>query len=150
MRVWRRDDRGEDLFVRNVLVVSTVEHAEEALRNQVGDADRVKVVVPVVRQGVLDWLANDQRAFSHAEHVAERTAEQLPGETVEAVAGEAKVELAIQDALATFPADEIVVAVRPEEEEGLVESRATADVSTLSVEGVPVRLVVISDEEARS
>jgi hypothetical protein len=131
--------------VRNVLVVSTVEHAEEALRKQVGDADRVKVVVPVVRQGVLDWLANDQRAFSHAEQVAERTAEQLPGETVEAVAGEAKVELAIRDALATFPADEIVVAVRPEDEEGLVESRATADLSTLSVEGVPVRLVVISD-----
>jgi hypothetical protein len=131
--------------VRNVLVVSTVEHAEEALRNQVGDADRVKVVVPVVRQGVLDWLANDQRAFSHAEQVAERTAEQLPGETVEAVAGEAKVDLAIRDALATFPADEIVVAVRPEDEEGLVESRATADIATLSVEGVPVRLVVISD-----
>jgi hypothetical protein len=133
------------LFVRNVLVVSTVEHANDALRDQVGDADRVKVVVPVVRQGVLDWLANDQRAFSHAEQVAERTAEQLPGETVEAVAGEAKVELAIRDALATFPADEIVVAVRPEDEEGLVESRATADLSKRSVEGVPVRMVVISD-----
>jgi hypothetical protein len=77
--------------------------------------------------------------------VAERTAEQLPGETVEAVAGEADVELAIRDALATFAADEIVVAVRPEDEEGLVESRATADVSNRTVDGVPVRLVVISD-----
>jgi hypothetical protein len=131
--------------MRNVLVVSTVEHAEWALRDQVGDADRVKVVVPVVRQGVLDWLANDQRAFSEAEQVAERTAERLPGETVEAVAGEANVELAIRDALATFAADEIVVAVRPEDEEGLVESRATADLSERSVDGVPVRLVVISD-----
>ena len=73
--------------MRSVLVVSTVEHAEAALRAQVGDADVIKVVVPVVRQGVLDWLANDQRAFSHAERVAESTAEQLPGETVEAVAG---------------------------------------------------------------
>jgi hypothetical protein len=131
--------------MRSVLVVSTVEHAEAALRSQVGDADMIKVVVPVVRQGVLDWLANDQRAFSQAEQVAERTAEQLPGETVEAVAGEAKVELAIRDALATFAADEIIIAVRPEDEEGLIESRATADVSTRSVEGVPVRLVVISD-----
>jgi hypothetical protein len=131
--------------VRNVLVVSTVEHAEEALRDQVGDADRITVVVPVVRQGVLDWLANDQRAFSHAEEVAERTAEQLPGETVEAVAGEANVELAIRDALATFAADEIVVAVRPEDEEGLIESKATADLAERSVDGVPVRLVVISD-----
>jgi hypothetical protein len=130
--------------VRSVLVVSTVEHAEAALSAQVGDADRIKVVIPVVRQGVIDWLANDQRAFSQAVDVAERTAEQLPGETVEAVAGEADVELAIRDALATFAADEIVIAVRPEDEEGLIESRATGDVSTRSVDGVPVRLVVVS------
>ena len=131
--------------MRNVLVVSTVEHAEQALRDEVGDADRVMVVVPVVRQGVLDWLANDERAFSHAEEVAERTADELPGETVEAVAGEANVELAIRDALATFAADEIVVAVRPADEEGLVESRATADLPQRDVDGVPVRLVVIPD-----
>jgi hypothetical protein len=130
--------------VRSVLIVSTVEHAEAALRAQVGDADMIKVVVPVVRQGVLDWLANDQRAFSHAERVAENTAEQLPGETVEAVAGEADVELAIRDALATFAADEILVAVRPEDEEGFVESKATADISKRDVDGVPVRLVVVS------
>ena len=129
---------------KNVLVVSTVEHADDVLRAHVGEADAIKVVVPVVRQGVLDWLANDQRAFSHAERVAERTAEQLPGETVDAVAGEADVELAIRDALATFAADEIVIAVRPEEEEGLVESKATAGASKRSVDGVPVRLVVIS------
>jgi hypothetical protein len=131
--------------VRNVLVVSTVEHGEAILRDELGDTDRVKVVVPVVRQGVLDWLANDERAFSHAEEVAERTAQELPGETVETVAGEADVELAIRDALATFAADEIVVAVRPEDEEGLVESRATAKLSKRSVDGVPVRLVVISE-----
>jgi hypothetical protein len=42
----------------------------------------------VVRQGVLDWLANDERAYGHAEKVAERTADSLAGETAEAVAGE--------------------------------------------------------------
>jgi hypothetical protein len=83
-----------------------------------GRAETIKVVVPVVRQGVLDWLANDQDAIGHAERVAERTADQLPGETVDAGAGTANVRLAIRDALATFPADEIVVAVRPKEEEG--------------------------------
>lgn len=130
--------------MRNVLIISTVEHAEDDLRAQVGAADTIKVVVPVVRQGLLDWLANDQRAFAHAERVAERTAEQLPGETVDAVAGEADVELAIRDALATFAADEIVIAVRPEDEEGLVEAKATASAPTHSVNGIPVRLVVIS------
>jgi hypothetical protein len=128
---------------RNVLVISTVEHADDVLRAHVGEADAIKVVVPVVRQGVLDWLANDERAFSHAERVAERTAERLSGETVDAVAGEADVDLAIRDARATFPADEIVVAVRPEEEEGLVESAATDTAPQHRLEGVPVRYVVI-------
>jgi hypothetical protein len=131
---------------RNVLVISTVEHADDVLRAHVGEADTIKVVVPVVRQGVLDWLANDQEAFGHAERVAERTAERLSGETVDAVAGEADVGLAIRDALATFTADEIVVAVRPEEEEGFVESSATDTArQDRLVEGVPVRVVVIGD-----
>ena len=109
----------------NVLVVSTVDHPEEVLRRHLGGTDKLKVVVPVVRQGVLDWLANDQKAFSHAEHIAEDVAAHLPGETVEAKAGEADVGLAIRDALATFPADEIVIAVRPTDQEGKVESAAT-------------------------
>ena len=130
---------------RNVLVVSTVEHEDDVLRAHVEEAATIKVVVPVVRQGALDWLANDQKAFGHAERVAARTAEQLPGETVDSAAGEANVALAIRDALATFPADEIVVAVRPDEEEGLVESIATDSAPQQRLEGVPVRYVVIRD-----
>ena len=87
---------------RNVLVISTVEHADDVLRAHVGEAETIKVVVPVVRQGVLDWLANDQEAIGHAEHVAEHTADQLPGETVEAGAGEAGVGLAIATLLRPF------------------------------------------------
>jgi hypothetical protein len=132
-------------MTKNVLVVSTVEHADDVLRAHVGQADTIKVVVPVVRQGALDWLANDQKAFGHAEEVAERTADQLPGEAVEAVAGEANVGLAIRDALATFPADEIVVAVRPGEEEGFIESIVTDSAPQHRIEGVPVRTVVIAD-----
>lgn len=132
-------------MARRVLIVSTVEHGDDELQAQVGEADEIKVVVPVVRQGALDWLANDEKAFGHAERLAERTADQLPGETVETVAGEANVGLAIRDALATFPADEIVVAVRPSDEEGLVESVATDSAPQRSVEGVPVRFVVIPD-----
>ncbi|HZB23146.1 MAG TPA: hypothetical protein VE444_04820, partial [Gaiellaceae bacterium] len=119
--------------------------SDDVLREHVGDADTLKVVVPVVKQGILDWLANDEAAFSHAQEVAGRTADELPGETVEAVAGEADVGLAIRDALATFPADEIVVAVRPADQEGAVESVATDTAPRHSVGGVPVRFVVIPD-----
>ena len=130
---------------RNILVVSTVEHADDVLRAHVGETDAIKVVVPVVRQGMLDWLANDQKAFGHAEEVADHTAEQLSGETVEAVAGEADVDLAIRDALATFPADEIVVAVRSADRAGLVEKLAMDDAPRHSIAGVPVRFMVIPD-----
>jgi hypothetical protein len=130
---------------KNVLVVSTVEEAESFLRTHLDEADTIKVVVPVTGQGILDWLASDEKAFGHAERVAERTAERLPGETADAVAGEANVGLAIRDALATFPADEIVIAVRPDEEEGLVELIATEDAPQHSVDGVPVRHLVVPD-----
>jgi hypothetical protein len=132
-------------MARRVLVVSTVEGVESRLRAELGDdVDEVKVVVPAVRQGVLDWLANDERAFAHAREEAERTAAGLPGETVEAVPGVADVDLAIRDALATFPADEIVVAVHSEGASGPVERAATQDISR-SVGGIPVRQLVVPD-----
>jgi len=128
-----------------VLIVSTVEHADDALREHLGDADAVKVVVPIVRQGILDWLANDDRAYREAERIAKRTADEVPGETVDAVPGEADVDLAIRDALATFPADEIVVAVHPDEDQGAVESMATDSAPTRSFDGIPVRYVVVRE-----
>lgn len=130
---------------RKVLVVSTVDEPESSLRSQVRDGDTLKVVVPVVGQGVLDWLANDESAFSHAQDVADRTADELPGDIVEAVAGESDVELAIRDALATFPAEEIVIVVRPPDQRGVVEAGATEYVPAGSFDGIPVRRVVITE-----
>lgn len=128
-----------------ILIVSTVEHAEDKLRPHVGCRDEIRVVVPVVRQGVFDWLANDERAFSHAESVAEATADALPGETVEALAGEADVDLALRDALAEFVPDEILIAVRPDDEQGFVESIATGNAPHNTFQGIPVRYLTIRD-----
>lgn len=132
---------------RNVLVVSTLEHEEPALRALVEPEDTVKVVVPVVDQGFLDWLANDERAFSHAEQIAGETAERLPSGDVESEAGEANVALAIRDALATFPADEVVVAVRPVDFEPLAETLDPEEGVARSIDGVPLRLVVIRRQD---
>ena len=127
---------------RNVLVVEAAEHAEGALRARLGDdVDEVRVVVPVVRQGFLDWLANDERAASEAVEEASRLAGELPN-VADARKGEADVMLAIQDALATFDADEIVVALHPKEEASFAERLATADLRP-SIDGVPVRAIVV-------
>ena len=132
---------------RNVLVVSTVEHLGTSLRAQLHEDDVIKVVVPVVGQGVLDWLATDERAFSHAVEVADHLAEELPGETVDAGAGEADVALAIRDALATFPADEIVVAVSREDIdfEDAIASGSDSPAGVRRIEDVPVRFVAVVD-----
>jgi hypothetical protein len=128
---------------RNVLVVSTVDDADETLRQRIGDdVEEVRVVVPVVQQGFLDWLANDERAATLAEEEAARLEDELPAVS-DARKGEADVLLAIQDALATFRADEIVVALRPDDEAEFAERIARADLAP-SVDGVPVRAVVVS------
>ena len=129
---------------RNVLVVSTVEHGEDVLRARLGsDVDEVKVVVPVVQQGFLDWLANDEQAAAAAERAAAHLADELP-RVSEARKGEADVLLAIEDALATFDADEVVVALHSEDEAPFAERVAQDDVRP-SVHGVPVRAVMIRE-----
>lgn len=135
---------------RHVLVVSTVEDVGDSLHKHLHPNDVVKIVVPVVGQGVLDWLANDERAFSRAVDVADRMADELPGDAVAAGAGEADVMLAIRDALATFPADEIVVAVPRDADDGNLVTSLTSDSGPRSgarrIAGVPVRVVVIADQ----
>jgi hypothetical protein len=84
-------------------------------------------------------FANDERAASEAEEEASRLAGELP-RVADARRGEADVMLAIRDALATFVADEIVVALHPTEEASFAERVATADLRP-SVDGVPVRVV---------
>ncbi|WP_411277693.1 hypothetical protein [Gaiella sp.] len=130
---------------RRILVLSTVENAGDKLGQHTGPDDTIKVVVPAVRQGFLDWLANDQEAFAHAEEVAAETAAALPGHAVSSSAGEADVALAIRDALATFAADEIIVAVRSDDDAGIVEQMATKDAPHRSVEGVPIRFIIVNE-----
>ena len=130
---------------RNVLVVSTLEQQAAVLGRLVGTDDNVKVVVPVVKQGFLDWLANDEHAFSKAKAVAGETAGDLPADDVDAAAGEADVALAIRDALATFPAEEILVAVGPGERDAVTNVLDPEEGAARSVDGVPVRVVVVRE-----
>src|SRR5262249_29894236 len=102
-----------------VLMVCTTHVPQPQLLRQVRPHDANRLVVPVVRQGLLDWLANDQRAFAAAEEIAGHVADGLPTEPVAASAGESDVSLAIRDALATYPADEIVIAFSQEDEVAL-------------------------------
>jgi hypothetical protein len=127
----------------NVLVVTTVAGVENVLAGEISDRDTVKVVVPAVDQSLVDWLANDQEAYSKAEEVAAQSADRLPGEVDSAEVGEADLELAVRDALATFPADEIILAVRRGEQRGGIGATAVRAAPRGEIDGVPVRVVVL-------
>jgi hypothetical protein len=109
---------------RNVLVVAFDKISEDDVRRaietrqQVADVS-VLVVAPAAGVGPLRWLTGDEdEARAEAAEVAGRAAEALDAD--EAIDAEVHTEvgdsdplLAVEDALRSFPADEIVVAGRP-------------------------------------
>ena len=72
----------------------------------------VLVVSPAVQQtGLRFWMSDSDGAIEQAEQAAGDTARSLQGEagSVRSTTGESELLLALQDALATFPADRIIV-----------------------------------------
>jgi hypothetical protein len=78
----------------------------------------VLVVSPAVNESaVAFWMSDSDEAIAEAESTAEQTAAALRerGAQARATTGESEPLLALQDALATFPADRVVVFVRGED-----------------------------------
>jgi hypothetical protein len=128
---------------KKVLVVTTVAADESELRDELGDADEIRVVAPAAKISWLDWLTN-------AEDDARAEAEQAGGDVADAAGGEARVQVDqtsqntdaaenVADALRTFPADEIVVLTRPGEDTTWLEDEAVR--AALDAHGIPVRHV---------
>jgi hypothetical protein len=127
------------------LLVLTPEPLDaDALRAVAGDEAQdaeVLVISPATTEsGLRFWMNDIDEAIERAQETAEETADRLGSEGIDAVgdSGEAEPALALQDALATFPADEIVVFTRPDDEEHYREADG------LDALGVPVRFAEIS------
>ena len=106
---------------RRLLVVITAEVADGVLRDLVrsraGDDAEMLVVAPASEISRLDWLTNaEDDARTEAASLADNTAEATPTEDVEARVGDADPLTAIEDALRTFAADEILVVAHPDDE----------------------------------
>ena len=118
---------------RRLLVVITTEVDDgvlrELVRSRAGDDAEMLVVAPASEISRLDWLTNaEDDARNEAASLAVRTAEATPTEDVAARAGDSDPVKAIDDALRTFAADEILVVARPDDQAGWLEkgSGATA------------------------
>ena len=126
------------------LLVLTPEPIDaEALRAVAGDEAtdaEVLVVTPAVHEsGLRFWMSDADEAIAAAQQTADETAELLEEDGIDAVAdtGEAEPAVALQDALATFPADRIVVFHHPDDEQGYREADGLDDL------GVPIEYAEI-------
>jgi hypothetical protein len=116
---------------KKILALVSEPVSGNALKSAVGaDADdaEVLVVAPALQSRRRWLLADPDPAIERAESVQEETVERMDEEGVDAAGdtGEADPLLAIQDALQTFDADEIVLFTHPGSdanwlEEGVVE-----------------------------
>ena len=137
-------------MAKKILALVSEAVSADALKSAVGedvanDAE-VLVVAPALNTKTRFFLADPDPAIDRAEQVQEETVERLSEGGVDAAPsgtpGEEDPLQALQDALATYPADEIVLFTHPGgdrnwQEEGLVDEAKQRFGST------PVRHVVV-------
>jgi hypothetical protein len=133
---------------KRILALVSEPVSGEALKSALppGEAEQseVLVVAPALNSRTRFWLSDTDDAIRRAEEVQEETVERMDEEGVDAAGdtGESDPLLALQDALQTFPADEIVIFSHSEAdtnwaEDGVVEraeSRFEAPVRHLVVD----------------
>jgi hypothetical protein len=105
-----------------LLVLATDPVDADDVRRALGDEDlegsEVLVVSPAVNESALAfWVSDSDEAIVDAESAAERTAAALRegGARARAITGESEPLVALQDALATYEADRVLVFVREED-----------------------------------
>jgi glycine/D-amino acid oxidase-like deaminating enzyme len=105
-----------------LLVLATDPVSADDVRSALPDEDldgaEVLVVSPAVNESpVAFWVSDADEAIADAESAAEQTAAALrdSGAQVRATAGESEPLLALQDALATYQADRVIVFVREDD-----------------------------------
>lgn len=119
-------------MVKKIIALVTEPVSGEALKSAVGadtagDAE-VLVVAPALNSKLKFLTSDPDEAISRAEAVQEETVERMDEEGIDAAGdtGESDPMLALQDALATYDADEIVLFMhgrqgRNWQEEGVVD-----------------------------
>ena len=134
---------------RRLLVVITTEVAggvlRDLVRSRAGDDAEMLVVAPASEISRLDWLTNaEDDARTEAASLAAETAEATPTEDVEARVGDSNPVKAIEDALRTFDADEILVVAHPDDQAGWLEEGSGA--SAQARFSLPITRVTVAED----
>jgi hypothetical protein len=136
---------------RRVLVVTPVapdpELLEGAIRAHAGEDAEIRVVVPAVGVSKLQWLANEEDEARAAAAVTADVIESSTGGLTHAETGDPDPVQAVEDALRTQPADEIVIVTRPDEDADWLEGGSVAEALTRF--DLPVHHVVVREGTAQ-
>ena len=130
-----------------LLVVTPEPIDAAALRTALGEeveGAEVLVVAPAGnRSKVAFWVSDSDEAIAEAEAAQEETVERLEEDGVDAFgeSGESEPAVAIQDALATFKADRIVIFSHPDGDRDYREDDGLADAEQRF--GIPVTHALI-------
>jgi len=125
-----------------VVVLTSEPVSADLLRAALGDDAReaeIMVVAPALHDSpVRFWASDSDEAIARAQEVQEESVERLEEEGVDAAGdtGESDPLLALQDALATYEADRIVIFTHPGEERSYREDELVAEAQRRF--GVPV------------
>ena len=111
---------------RRLLVVATASVPADDLRASVrahaGDDAEMLVVAPASDISRIDWLTNaEDDARIEAGERANELAKAVPTDDVESRVGDSDPVAAIEDALRTFRADELIVVTLPDEDAAWLE-----------------------------
>jgi hypothetical protein len=110
-----------------ILITTGVEDGllRKLVRERAGEDAEMLVVAPASGISRLDWLTNaEDDARTEAAELAGKTAVATPTDDVESRVGDTDPLKAIEDALRTFSADEILVVTQPDEQAGWLEEGA--------------------------
>jgi hypothetical protein len=135
-----------------LLVVTTGPADEAVLREKLrpytgGEASEIHVVATATELSRLQWLASDEdRARAKAAKAARKTTEALEetSEVEDAEVGDPDPVQAIEDALRTFPADELLIVTRPGEEAAWLEKESPEE--AFQRFDLPVTHLVLTDQ----
>jgi hypothetical protein len=94
----------------------------ESVRAHAGEDAETLVIAPASDISRLDWLTNaDSDARTEAAERADELADAAPTDDVESRVGDSDPLKAIEDALRTFPADELIVVTLADEDAAWLE-----------------------------
>jgi hypothetical protein len=133
---------------KKLLVVATAPvdagPLREAVRRHSGDEAEIRIVAPASDVSPLQWLASDEdEARDEAAKIAGGLARTVEPDAVrtEAEVGDSDPVQAIEDALRTFPADEVLVVTHGDEDANWLE-QDSADAARERF-GVPVTRLTV-------